>query len=190
MLAESGVPLTVAATDTTAARDLRNGICALLPADHHAADLALAGGTVVAGSLEDVLRVLGGGHTGHAGHGDAGHGEMGHDESDHGGIADEVRDLGIVLVMRDGRVVAAHYVRPVERDGAGHLQRRPPALLAAWHADAPAPDHYYWAITDELATRAGMERDEFEDEHRRRRERLGNLVPGSAGATIRTDARN
>ena len=64
MLAESGVPLTVAATDSTAARDLRNGICALLPADHHAADLALAGGTVVAGSLEDVLRVLGGG--GHA----------------------------------------------------------------------------------------------------------------------------
>ena len=66
MLAESGVPLTVAAADATAARELRNGICALLPADHHAADLAVAGGTVVAGSLEDVLRVLGGGA--HAGH--------------------------------------------------------------------------------------------------------------------------
>ena len=101
-----------------------------------------------------------------------------------------MRDLGIVLVMRDGRVVAAHYVRPVERDAAGHLQRRPPALLAAWSADAPAPDHYYWAITDELATRAGMERDEFEDEHRRRRERLGNLVPRPAAATISPDARN
>ena len=105
-------------------------------------------------------------------------------------IADEVRDLGIVLVLRDGRVVAAHYVRPVERDGAGHLQRRPPALLAAWSPDAAAPDHFYWAITDELATRAGMERDEFEDEHRRRRERLVNLVPRPAGATNSSDARN
>ena len=159
MLAELGVPLTVAAPDATAARELRNGICALLPADRHAADLALAGGTVVAASLEDVLRVLGGGsgHTGHgeSSHGESNHREQGHGEQGHGEIADEVRDLGIVLVLRDGRVVAAHYIRPVERDGAGHLQRRPPALLAAWSADAPAPDHFYWAITDELATRAG-----------------------------------
>ncbi|HYI21843.1 MAG TPA: hypothetical protein VEX62_04320, partial [Candidatus Limnocylindrales bacterium] len=137
MLAESGVPLTVAATDATAARELRNGICALLPADHHAADLALAGGTVVAGSLEDVLRVLGGRRP--TGHDESSH--ESHGESGQGEIADEARDLGIVLVLRDGRVAAAHYVRPVERDGAGHLQRRPPALLAAWSADAPAPDH-------------------------------------------------
>jgi hypothetical protein len=75
-------------------------------------------------------------------------------------------------------------------DRLRHLQRRPPALLAAWSADAAAPDHYYWAITHELATRAGMERDEFEAEHRRRRERLGNLVPKPAGATNGADARN
>ena len=188
ILAESGVPLTVAAMDTTAGRDLRSGICALLPTEHRAADLALAGGTVAAGSLEDVLRVLGG--WGHGDPGDSDHGVPGHGGAADGEIADEVRDLGIVLILRDRRVEAAHYVRPVERDAAGHLQRRPPALLAAWNAEAHEPDHFYWAITDELATRAGMERDEFEAEHRRRRERLSNMVPRQPGAGNDADARN
>ncbi len=171
MLAESGVPLTVAATDAIAAREMRNNICALLPADHHAADLAIAGGTVVAGSLEDVLRVLGG--RAQTGHEEARHADLGH-----GAIADEVRDLGIVIVLRDGHVVAAHYVRPIERDGAGHLQRRPPALLAAWNEESGRLDHFYWGITDELATRAGMSRGELEDEHASRTRRLDSVFMG------------
>ena len=45
---------------------------------------------------------------------------------------DELRALGLVVVLgADDRIHAAHLLRPVERDGAGHLQRRPPAVLAA-----------------------------------------------------------
>ena len=57
---------------------------------------------------------------------------------------DAVRRLGVVLVLATVpsvapgpvvdrlRVVAAHYLRPLERDAQGHLQRRPPAVLATW----------------------------------------------------------
>lgn len=154
LLAESGVPLTVASDDPDAARELRTAVAALMP-DHHAADLALPGGSVRATSLEQVLGVLGGAP---------------------GEVDDSVRDLGVVLILIGDRVTAAHYVRPVERDAAGHLQRRPPALLGAWNDGAARFDHFYWAITDELATRAGMDQGDFEDEHRRRTQRLSPPV--------------
>jgi hypothetical protein len=104
---------------------------------------------VIGSSLEDVLRVLGGSSE----------------------ISDDTRDLGVVLVFNDGRLSIAHFVRPVERDGAGHLQRRPPAVLSARGATG-ALDHFYWAYTDELASRAGMTRHELEDEQRARASRL------------------
>jgi len=102
----------------------------------------VSGGVVLAGSLEDVLRVLGG-----------------EDE-----ITDDTRDLGVVLVVRDRQLAVAHYVRPVERDAAGHLQRRPPAVLSARDSASGVLDHFYWAYTDELADRAGISRHELEDE--------------------------
>ena len=165
LMTENGVPLVVAARDGDAARGLRSAIGALLPDDRRASDMALSGGTFVADSFEEVLRTSGA-----------------LPEGPNGEVADSARDLGIVLVMRDGNVRAAHYVRPVERDGAGHIQRRPPAILSASATEGDGPvDQFYWAFTDELAKRAGMDRDEFDDEHRRRVARLAALpAAGSA----------
>src|SRR5262245_37346700 len=45
---------------------------------------------------------------------------------------DAVRRLGVVLVVDPhGLASATHYLRPIERDAQGHIQRRPPAVLAA-----------------------------------------------------------
>jgi len=100
-----------------------------------------------------------------------------------GEITDDTRDLGVVMILREGRVEIAHYVRPVERDAAGHLQRRPPAVLSARNATTGAMDHFHWAFTDELATRAGISRRDLEDERDARALRL-------TGAGSQPDARN
>jgi hypothetical protein len=166
LLSERAVPLVAAATDIGHGALLRGAIAALLEDVAGTDDGPLPGGTVRGGSLEDVLRV-GGASTAPAGTGDVG---------------DESRDLGVVCVVRPSDAAApfvvatAHYVRPVERDAAGHLQRRPPAILAAWDERARHFDHFFWAITDELATRAGLEPPEFDDAHRRRVALLRDLV--------------
>jgi hypothetical protein len=90
---------------------------------------------------------------------------------------DEQRALGLVVVIRDGRAAAVHYVRPVERDGEGHLQRRPPAVLATWDADRDAFEHFSWAMTPELSTRIGMTQAELEDLHRDRAHTLSHAAP-------------
>lgn len=149
VLAERGVPLVVAGTERVAAETLRRAFVDQVRATQPARD-AVAGGVVVGGSLLDVLRVLGGGTE----------------------ISDDTRDLGVVLIIREGRVSVAHYVRPVERDAAGHLQRRPPAVLSARATDAGALEHFYWAFTEELATRAAITRHELEDEQSLRSRRL------------------
>lgn len=94
---------------------------------------------------------------------------------------DQLRALGIVLVLRDvedlgRRLVAAHYLRPVERDAAGHLQRRPPALLAAHDRASDRLEHFAWAITAELADRIGMSVGQFEKELGRRTRLLADLA--------------
>ncbi len=155
LLAESGVPLVVAARDARAAETLRGAIEGLLPSERRTAEVTLAGGVVLGESLEEVVRLHGG--------------RPGED------VPDAARDLGMVVVLREGRVHAAHYVRPVERDGAGHLQRRPPALLSAWDGSAGRFDHFYWAASDELAIRAGTTRAAFEDAHRLRTLLLAEL---------------
>ena len=151
LLTEHGVPLVSASPDRGAAERTRAAFARAARATQPGLD-ALPGGTVIAGSLEDVLRVSGGASASVGG----------------GEVSDAARDLGLVIVRDTGHVTSAHYIRPVERDGAGHLQRRPPALLAAWNAERQALDHFWWSITEELATRVGMERAEFEDEHERR----------------------
>jgi hypothetical protein len=170
VLAEQGVPLVVAASDGERAATVRHAFSSQVLAEQRARD-AVAGGTVIASSLEDVLRVLGA-------HAESGHG---HDDA---GLADEARDLGVVLVVDLDRVHVAHYVRPVERDAAGHLQRRPPAVLAAWNSGAAAFDDFWWAVTDELASRTGLTRHQLEDEveSRQRRLRGDDSVPGRADA--------
>jgi hypothetical protein len=97
---------------------------------------------------------------------------------------DEIRRLGVVLIARrlrvtdsasasipgvdeEGtirRVVAAHYLRPVERDGEGHLQRRPPVVLATWDPARDDFDHFGWGAAPELALRVGRTQAEFERE--------------------------
>ena len=135
LLAERGVPLVVAAQDRTIADRLR------------AALAAPTGGLISADSLERVLSIIGA------------------PAPASGELPDEARDLGIVLVIDGGRVTAVHYVRPLERDAAGHLQRRPPVVLGARRGSSATLDHFYWAVTDELATRAGMTRADFEQMH-------------------------
>lgn len=167
LLAEHGVPLVAAALETSRGEELRGAIRLLAAQRGATDDGTLAGGTVRADSLEDVLRLTG---------------STGPDPA----LGDAARDLGVVCVLKNTEtrqttsdkfmVSTAHYVRPVERDGAGHLQRRPPAILSAWDERANRFDHFFWAITDELATRANIDPAEFDATHHRRVVLLRDLV--------------
>lgn len=90
---------------------------------------------------------------------------------------DAVRRLGVVVVAveRDGslRCGAVHYLRPTERDGQGHLQRRPPAVLATWDERDDTYEHFAWGITPELADRVDRAQTDFEE---RQHDRAGLLA--------------
>jgi hypothetical protein len=98
---------------------------------------------------------------------------------------DAIRRLGLVLTAdgtaRGVRARVVHYLRPTERDGQGHVQRRPPAILAAWDEAADGYDDYAWAITPELAERVGRTQADLED---RRRERASLLAAGASLAHV------
>lgn len=94
---------------------------------------------------------------------------------------DELSRLGLVLVLgpsgtRDGgtedRVVAAHYLRPLARDEHGHVQRLPPAVLAAWDPKRERFEHFAWGVVGELAGRTGRRAGDFEREQALRVARL------------------
>ncbi len=94
---------------------------------------------------------------------------------------DQLRGLGLVLIVgapegAGRRLLAAHYVRPPERDAAGHVQRRPPGLLAAWDGSQDRLEHYAWGIMPELADRAGRPPADFDEDHHRRRRFLDEQV--------------
>ncbi len=115
---------------------LRARIASLRPGDRFRA-------TAEVGSLRDLLELL--------------------DGPAIGLTDDEIRTLGLILVLdAEGRVVAAHLLRPVERDGAGHLQRRPPAVLAARDPRDGTLEHFTWAVTSELADRVDRSQADFE----------------------------
>jgi len=169
LLGDGGVPLVVVTnSDPRGGEELRGATADLvvqLGGHGLTTDGALPGGVARGSSLEDVLRL--GGIVG----GD--------------GVPDEARDLGVVVVLgKDDetgaadspRVIRAHYVRPVERDAAGHLQRRPPALLSAVDDRTARLDHFFWAINDELATRVEMDPAEFERGHAQRARQLHELT--------------
>ena len=87
--------------------------------------------------------------------------------------------LGAVLVLGEEpshRVVAAHYMRPVARDAAGHIQRLPPAVLATWEPPAGRWDHFSWALYPELAHRLGQRPGDLEREHEERSKILAALI--------------
>lgn len=105
------------------------------------------------------------------------------------GLPDEaVRRLGLVLVVdvvpsvapgpiQDRvRVVAAHYLRPIERDAQGHIQRRPPAVLATWDPVADAFDHFAWGVMGELADRVDRSQASFEELQATRAAAIGALA--------------
>lgn len=94
---------------------------------------------------------------------------------------DEIRRLGVVIVLRATsggrlRVVAAHYLRPLERDGQGHLQRRPPAVLATWDPGTDRFEHFAWGVSPELALRADYAAPDFDSRHAARAAFLHGLV--------------
>jgi energy-coupling factor transporter ATP-binding protein EcfA2 len=124
------------------------------------------GATIHADALEEVLEELGGP-------------EVGLTE-------DELSRLGVVLVLRAfrdrmtglvyRRVAAAHYVRPVVRDAAGHVQRPGPAVLATWDPATDAFEDFAWGIVPELAERVQRKAGDFEFERTRRADYLTGLV--------------
>jgi hypothetical protein len=86
-----------------------------------------------------------------------------------GAIDDELAWLGVVLVLGAGsRVEVAHYLRPVARDPGGHVQRLPPAVLAAWNGKTARYDHFAWGVTAELAARTGRRPIDLDREQSRR----------------------
>jgi len=144
LLAEGGVPIVVAGQDPATARSLADALDAF---GRPAALLSVFPRSLDSSSLEVVQARLA--------------------EPPFGLTEDAIRSVGVVLIVRvlpDGRrrITAAHYVRPLEQDPHGHVQRRPPALLAAWDADGDRFDDYAWGITAELAGRVGREPAAFE----------------------------
>jgi len=101
---------------------------------------------------------------------------------------DAVRRLGVVLVVGEvpsiavgpivdrRRVLAAHYLRPTERDQEGHIQRRPPAVLATWVAETDTFDHFAWGMSPELANLVDRSQASFEQLQSSRAAALRRLV--------------
>jgi hypothetical protein len=82
---------------------------------------------------------------------------------------------GVVLILGDRRVGAAHIHRPPLRDAGGHIRPQGPAVLAVWDERAGAWEHFAWGVTPELADAVGRRAGDFEIEHGRRREYLEAL---------------
>ena len=107
---------------------------------------------------------------------------------------DELSYLGLVLIARawrepDGsvvrRVVAAHYARPVSRDEHGHVQRLPPAVIAARDEASDTLEHFAWGVMPELAIRLDRRAGDLETDQAERAALLGQLA---ASGTTEVDA--
>jgi len=101
---------------------------------------------------------------------------------------DELSYLGLVLILRawrepggeiTRRVVAAHYERPVSRDEQGHVQRLPPAVIAARNDQSDELEHFEWGVMPELAIRLGRKAGDLERDQAVRADVLRGL--GRAG---------
>jgi hypothetical protein len=82
---------------------------------------------------------------------------------------------GVVVVVRDKVVAAAHLLRPPLRDAGGHVKPQGPAVLAT-SADDGGWEHFAWGITPELAGLAGSPAGDFEIDQDARGELLGGLA--------------
>jgi hypothetical protein len=112
---------------------------------------------------------------------------------------DELTYLGLILIVRarrdaaDGtvrRVVAAHYARPVGRDEHGHVQRLPPAVVAARDESTDELEHFEWGVMAELGIRLGRTSGDIEADQAERAALLTGLLtsgttdPGAVRAAI------
>ena len=109
---------------------------------------------------------------------------------------DELSYLGLVLIVRawrepDGtvvrRVVAAHYARPVGRDEQGHVQRLPPAVIAARDEGSDTLEHFAWGVMPELAIRLARKAGDLELDQAERAAMLDGLA--RSGTTDVDDVR-
>jgi hypothetical protein len=199
LLLEDGVPVHVAGSDERSRQDLLDALVAALPAGRRpdasvpAApdELVRVAGTLAIATPAGLLRVALSATTRKSGLAST---IEGADLADvlavlrgQGLSADEISFLGTVLVLGPAagaalpsqrhRVVAAHYLRPVARDAAGHVQRLGPAVLASWDVQRGAYDHFAWGIYPELAARTGRRAGDLEGEHRDRAEQLRSSAP-------------
>jgi hypothetical protein len=108
-----------------------------------------------------------------------------------GGLPEDgVRRLGVVVIAGDVagglRCTVTHYLRPTERDAQGHVQRRPPAVLAAWDEGDDVFEDYAWGITPELADRVGRSQADLEERLADRERFLASLLDdeGPLGARV------
>lgn len=94
---------------------------------------------------------------------------------------DAARRLGVVAIAEDAgpglRCAVVHYLRPTERDAQGHLQRRPPAVLAAWDERGDSFEDYAWGITPELADRVDRAQADLEERQADRARLLAGIGP-------------
>lgn len=104
---------------------------------------------------------------------------------------DAIRRLGLVLILgeRAGvvRVEAAHYLRPTERDANGHLQRRPPAVLATRDPGNGLLEHFAWGIAGELGDRVDRSQADLEERQEDRARTLAavaGLAPAERPAAL------
>jgi hypothetical protein len=91
----------------------------------------------------------------------------------------------VVVTDGDGRVVAAHLLRPPLRDGAGHVRPQPPGVLAAWVPSEGRLEHFAWGVMPELAADMGRKAGDLETELDERAAFLRALAatgPGDAEA--------
>ena len=192
LLVEGGVPVTVSGPASRAARErLATAVLStppgthwvLLDADRERPDVATLGArirggvrvglTLEAADLRDALDRL---------------------AAPPDGLPDDaVRRLGVVLVAAEvpstavgpivdrARVIAAHYLRPTERDAQGHVQRRPPAVLATWVPETDTFDHFAWGLTPELADLVDRTQASFEELQASRAAALGRVGARAAG---------
>jgi hypothetical protein len=109
---------------------------------------------------------------------------------------DELSYLGLIVIARawrkpDGevrrRVVAAHYARPVGRDEHGHLQRLPPAVIAARDEASDTLEHFAWGVMPELAIRLDRKAGDLERDQADRAALLRGLL--AAGTTDADEVR-
>lgn len=193
LMVEGGVPLVVTGRVELARRLLLADVLVRLPPDGPVLVVDLDAGRPTVGTLAGFMR---GGMRLGAVAGAPGLRELIEDATapPDGLPEDAVRRLGMVLVMGEVpstspgvivervRVTAAHYLRPIERDVGGHIQRRPPAVLATWDPTADAFDHFAWGVTGELADRVDRSQASFEELQAGRAAAIAALVRGEAGA--------